>query len=195
MAREETTRLSLYRADGQRKYFTPAERQRFLAVANNWPDIRTATLCLMVAYTGCRISEALAITPRSIDIADEFVVIRSLKKRGLIVMREVPLPSDYVRLLTLTFDFDNDDPLWPIGRSWGWHQIKRVMTAATIGGGPHATPKGLRHGFAIHALRSGVPITLVKRWLGHSRISTTEIYLDVIGPEERAFAERMWDRT
>jgi integrase len=66
------------------------------------------------------------------------------------------------------------------------------MAQAQIGPGPHATPKGLRHGFGIHALRSRVPITLVKRWLGHARLSTTEIYLQVMGDDEREIAARMW---
>ncbi len=41
----------------------------------------------------------------------------------------------------------------------------------------------------------GVPITLVKRWMGHARLQTTEIYLDVIGPEERNLARKMWSET
>lgn len=32
--------------------------------------------------------------------------------------------------------------------------------------GPQARPKGFRHGFGVHAIRSGIPITLVQRWLG-----------------------------
>jgi integrase len=33
---------------------------------------------------------------------------------------------------------------------------------------------------------------LVQRWLGHTSLQTTSIYGDLIGPEERAFAARMW---
>jgi integrase/recombinase XerD len=65
------------------------------------------------------------------------------------------------------------------------------MAAASIVG-PHASPKGLRHGFAVAALQSGVPINFVRKWLGHSRLSTTEIYADAIGEEERAIARRFW---
>ena len=57
--------------------------------------------------------------------------------------------------------------------------------------GKQASAKGLRHGFAVHAV-SVAPLTLVKKWLGHSRLETTEIYLGVIGLEERAMAKRMW---
>ena len=53
-------------------------------------------------------------------------------------------------------------------------------------------PKGLRHGFAVEALQSGVPINVVSKWLGHARIETTAIYTEVTGKEERFFAEKMW---
>lgn len=66
------------------------------------------------------------------------------------------------------------------------------MREAAIGRGPHATAKGLRHGFGMHAIRSGVPINLVQRWLGHARMETTAIYLQAMGREEREIAARMW---
>ena len=65
------------------------------------------------------------------------------------------------------------------------------MAAAGITG-KAAMPKGLRHGFGVKAFQSNVPPHLVQRWLGHASLKTTAIYGDVIGPEERAFAARMW---
>ncbi len=65
------------------------------------------------------------------------------------------------------------------------------MAAADIVGA-HGTPKGLRHGFGVNSFQSNVPPHLVQRWLGHASLRTTAIYGDVIGPDERAFAERMW---
>jgi integrase len=53
-------------------------------------------------------------------------------------------------------------------------------------------PKGLRHGFGVHAFQASVPPHLVQRWLGHASLRTTSIYADVMGPDERAFAARMW---
>jgi site-specific recombinase XerD len=52
--------------------------------------------------------------------------------------------------------------------------------------------KGLRHSFGLHAIRSGVPLNLVQRWLGHASMNTTAIYLQAIGDEEREIAARMW---
>ena len=58
--------------------------------------------------------------------------------------------------------------------------------------GVQACPKGLRHGYGIHAIQCGVPLNLLQRWMGHADMSTTAIYANAIGAEEMAIAERMW---
>ena len=59
--------------------------------------------------------------------------------------------------------------------------------------GVHACPKGLRHGFGVSALQKAVPLNMVRKWLGHSRLSTTAIYADAVGDEEREIAGRFWE--
>jgi integrase len=44
--------------------------------------------------------------------------------------------------------------------------------------GPHPTPKGLRHGFGIEAVTSGVPLNMVQKWLGHAQLAMTAMYAD-----------------
>lgn len=58
--------------------------------------------------------------------------------------------------------------------------------------GAQVSAKGLHYGFAVSAIENNVLLSLIKKWMGHSSISTTAIYLNVIGKEERAFAEAMW---
>lgn len=186
---------SLYSATGLRKYLTRDERQRFLAAsfAAPRPDVRT--LCLTLAYTGCRISEALALTPASVQAGEGTIAIRSLKKRGHIVVREVPVPPLLVAALERGHGLSSMFPmqrLWPLSRGRAWQLIKEVMLAAGVATGPHASPKGLRHGFGLHAIRCGVPLNLVQRWLGHASMTTTAIYLQAVGSEEREIAARMW---
>jgi integrase/recombinase XerD len=65
------------------------------------------------------------------------------------------------------------------------------MTQAKIAGGM-ASPKGLRHGFGVACLAQKIPLPTVKKWLGHARMETTAIYLDVMGDEERELAKRLW---
>ncbi len=187
---------SLYTRSGTRKYLTPAERQRFIdaAQAHTRSDVRT--LCLTLAHTGCRISEALALTPTSIEAQDGFIALRSLKRRNrAVVIREVPVPLwllDELAAEARSRNETSDNRLWPLSRSRAWALVKSVMSDAEISLGAHATPKGLRHGYGLHAIRSGIPINLVQRWLGHARLSTTAIYLQAMGDEEREIAARMW---
>ena len=58
---------------------------------------------------------------------------------------------------------------------------------------PHATAKGLRHAYGIHAITSQVPVTELQSLLGHADLNTTKIYLNVQGEEKRALVSRMWD--
>ena len=58
--------------------------------------------------------------------------------------------------------------------------------------GIQATPKGLRHGYAVDVFVSGVGEFTGMRLLGHARIETTLIYTEVVGAEARAIANRMW---
>ena len=81
--------------------------------------------------------------------------------------------------------------LWPWSRTWAWGCVKAVMRDADIYGA-HASPKGLRHGFGVHAIHSGVPLNMIQRWLGHAHLATTSIYANAVGPDERLIAERMW---
>ena len=79
-----------------------------------------------------------------------------------------------------------------IDRISAYRWIKTVMNAANIHG-PQACPKGLRHGFGIHAIRSGVQLNMLQKWMGHADIRTTAIYANAVGQEELEIAGRMWD--
>jgi site-specific recombinase XerD len=71
--------------------------------------------------------------------------------------------------------------------------VKRVMSEAGVLGA-RACPRGLRHGFGVGALQSGIPVTLLQRWLGHARLTTTAIYVQASGPEEREIAKIFWEK-
>jgi integrase len=188
--------MSLYNSNG-RKYLNTAERRRFLgALDRRPPAIRL--FCLTLMWTGCRISEALALAPRCFDLEAGTVEIETLKRRKLGVVRQVPLPPDLLGGLCAWSGLAamQRDPyqayrrLWCWSRSTAWRHVKNIMGEAQISGNS-AMPKGLRHTFGVAAFHS-VPPHLVQRWLGHASLRTTAIYGDVSGPEERSFAERLW---
>ena len=187
---------SLHTQLGLRKYLNTDERERFIRAAAVL-DGPTRALCLTLLHSGCRLSEALNLTIANVQVSERVLLVRSLKKRGAMVVRQVPIPVELLNLLlalpscSARVDDQCSMPLWNWHRTWAWMRIKHTMAIAGIVG-PHATPRGLRHGFGVHAVQSGVPLNLVQKWLGHSHISTTAIYTDAVGPEERTIAERMW---
>ena len=67
-------KLDLFTGDGQRKYLTPDERRDFIAAAKVHPDTSARTFCLTLAYTGCRISEALQLDYQRIDLRNPAAV-------------------------------------------------------------------------------------------------------------------------
>lgn len=193
-AHRSTIEISLYSPAGRRKYLAPSERERFIAACHRQVRREVGTFCLVLAFTGCRISEALSLSSASVEAADAFIALRSLKKRRRITLiRQVPIPAPLVSLLQDVHPCAVPGAkLWSWSRSRAWQLVKAVMREADIGSGPHASPKGLRHGFGVHAVRSGVPLNLVQRWMGHASLTTTAVYLDVLGNEERELAQRMW---
>ncbi len=188
----------LYDREGNRKYLTRTERNSFLAAASPMPP-EVRTFCLTLAYTGARISEVLALTPQRVDPAAGIIVIQSLKKRHRRIYRAVPVPAALTAELERVHAIaagrqcleQSKQKIWPWCRTTAWHWVKLCMQRAKIEGS-QASPKGLRHAFGVDALQAGVPINLVKRWLGHARLETTEVYTDAIGDEEQAIADRFW---
>ena len=184
--------ISLYTSKGQRKYLNSNERQRFF---NCTKDSRTdkKLFCQLLYFTGARISEVYNLMPLSVDYSNKTIVIETLKKRKRGIYREIPIPSSLLNDLQnfiRTNGKNKDSRLWNFSLRTASRYVKEAMVKSDITG-KQSSAKGLRHGFAVHAV-SKVPITLVKKWLGHAKLETTEIYLGIIGMEERAMAEKMW---
>lgn len=193
--------MSLFDPQGNRLYLTADERASFLDAASR-ADRPIRTLCSVLHFTGCRISEALALTPRRVDLSGRAVVFETLKKRRTGVFRSVPVPPSLLDGLDMVHGIrerqkrrqaaGEEEPLWPWHRSHAWRLVKAVMRDAGIPEGPHATPKGLRHGYGVAAIISGVPLNMLSKWMGHASLEVTAIYANALGAEERSIAERMW---
>lgn len=191
--------MQLHTADGARKYLTAGEREAFLHAAER-ADRQARTLCMTLAYAGCRLSEALALTVDRVDLAAGVLVIESLKKRRTGIYRAVPVPPALLDALDLVHGIrerqsrrgkGRGERLWPWSRMTGWRAVHAIMAVAGLDG-PQASPKGLRHGFGVAAVSAGIPLNLVQKWLGHAQLTTTAIYADAVGAEEQDIAKRMW---
>ena len=192
--------MQLFDAQSKRLYLTAEERRAFSAAAAR-ADRPVRTFCAVLHDSGCRISEALALTPERVDLTGKAIVLESLKKRRRGVYRAVPVPPGLLDRLDLVHGVREaqrrgkghaDRPLWPWARNTAWRHVKAVMAAAEIADGPHRSPKGLRHGYGVHAIGSGVPLNMLSKWMGHASLEVTAIYANALGAEEQGIAARMW---
>ena len=216
------SRMRLYDRRNQRLYINAQERRWFHAAAHNAAQpYRNFALTLL--YSGCRLSEALALTFADVNEHGRLISIRSLKKRNRHEMREVPIPPELAEALAawrgaqvqLHGEIDLSRSLWLDGdwqpnrrintapfaterlvnkrpdRTTGYRWIKELMADAGIVG-KQASPKGLRHGYGVHAICCGVQLNMLRKWMGHASLKTTAIYANAVGREELAIADRMW---
>ena len=80
----------LFHTDGSRKYLTLEERAAFLEASRRFPrDVET--FCHVLAYGGCRLAEALALTADRVDLKAHSLTFETLKKRKRGVYR---VPGD-----------------------------------------------------------------------------------------------------
>ena len=199
--------MNLFDEHGHRLYLTEQERNLFLQAAKS-ENRENRIFCSVLHYTGCRISEALELSPRQISLPDQTVIFRTLKKRKLDNQgnikkpqyRSVPVPERVIEDIDLVFDLrkkrtpkEMREPFWAMSRTTAWRMIKRVMTRAGIAG-PQATAKGVRHGFGV-AMVTGdkpLPLHILADLMGHSSTATTEIYTRVIAGEKQKMVLQVW---
>ena len=198
--------MHLHDPAGSRLDLDAEERAAFLRAARR-QSARDRTLCETLLFTGCRPCELVEITPARVDLVGGTVTIRSLKKRQdasgrpRVVDRSGPVPPDYLDTMGAAHDLRQAQasrkrahaPIFPLTRTRVWQIVRRVMVEAGLPDAPQRSPKGLRHGFGVHAAVSGVPLNMLQKWLGHAQLSTTAIYADAVGKEEQDIARRMWE--
>lgn len=156
------------------RLLTEDEVRRIIQAA---PDLHRKNFIRFLYATGLRVSEIIAV--RWQDLRQDSqgtwyltVVGKGQKLRTIIVP---PVVVGYLRL-----EYPHPDPkqrLWPvIDRTPRWW-IQQAARAAGIS--KPVSPHWFRHAYATHAIRHGAPLHIVQQSLGHSRLDTTGVYLDV----------------
>ncbi len=179
--------FSAFDSQGRRKYLTQKEGERFLRLSEQIMPLNEFLLCKTLYFSGCRLSEALDLESRNIDKEEGVLQIPTLKKRSILHVRRVPIPSKLISDLEKL----GQGSLWEISRTTAWRNVKAGMAIAEISG-IHACPKGLRHGFGVRCALAGIPVTKIQTWMGHSKVETTAIYLDVKAEEDRELMSKTW---
>ena len=184
---------------GERKYLNREERKAFKeALRHKKPDVKF--YCLMLYYTGCRLSEALEVSPNRLDYAERHVILRTLKqaKGRQETYRLVELPEEYLTSLQDVYEAKSkkgiragEKPLWNFSSRTAQNHVKSVMKEAGITG-KKASSRGLRHSMGVMLALDKVPANVIQNILGHAAIKNTLIYLQVIGEERRQMISGTW---
>ncbi len=150
-----------------------------------WIAARDIAVLTLLYGCGLRISEALALTPKSAPVSSD-AMLRVTGKGGR--ERLVPvLPvvacavGDYLRLCP--HPLRHDEPMFrgvrggPLQPAIVQRSVRNLRAA--LGLEETATPHALRHSFATHLLGRGGDLRTIQELLGHASLSTTQIYTDV----------------
>jgi integrase/recombinase XerD len=148
---------------------------------------RDRTMLEVLYATGLRVSELINLKQSEVNLNQG--VVRIIGKAGR--ERLVPLGEEAQSWLlefiagprTEILRERQTDYLFPtrrgdrMTRQAFWHIIKRYAQSAAIG--QKLSPHTLRHAFATHLLNNGADLRVVQMLLGHSDLSTTQIYTHV----------------
>ncbi len=166
---------------------TEVDRLLSVPVGNDRISVRDKAMLELMYATGLRVSEVANL--RLDDLHFDEGYLRCLGKgmkeriipfggrasdslqRYLVEFREKFVKDDYERAVFLTYRGAK------FSRKGIWKSIKKY--AASAGIIKNVSPHTLRHSFASHLLANGAPLRVIQEMLGHSDISTTQIYTHV----------------
>ena len=152
----------------------------------NFVGLRDRAMLELLYATGVRISELINLQYTNIDLNRSLIkVMGKGNKERMIPFGENALSSlfDYINyrrennLSLSSRDFFISQQGKKITRQAFWHRIKSYLqqTGLPIDISPHT----LRHAFATHLLNNGADLRSVQMLLGHSDLSTTQIYTHI----------------
>lgn len=181
---------------GERKLpsiLTEKEVVQLLTIeVTDFDSLRNKILYSLLYDTGLRISEALNLTVRDLDLnKNSFIISGKGKKERLVFYtdRTKLLLKNYIKVKN-ELQIDKNivekevrDKLFVtnLGKPLSISSVGSIFDKQRIkfGWQKSFTPHVLRHSYATHLLNNGASIRMVQQLLGHSSLSTTQIYTHV----------------
>lgn len=174
------------------KYLNQFELHTLISQLNLKPEVNWDWFILLVAKTGMRFSEALALTPRDFDFAHQTLSISKtwdykgeggfLPTKNKSSVRKIQIDwQTVIQFSELVKKLPEEEPIFvkrSVYNSTVNDILRRHCEAANI---PVISVHGLRHTHASLLLFAGVSIASVARRLGHASMTTTQkTYLHII---------------
>lgn len=155
------------------------------------PDVRTAigkrdkAMIELLYATGIRVSEMVSLELSDVNINMGYIRCRSSQKSRIIPMGKMASKAleQYIQNGRNKLINDPEDALFlnyygkRISRQGFWKIIKQYTGSLDVD--HEITPHTLRHSFALHLIQNGADLKSVQEMLGHSDVSTTQIYLEM----------------
>ncbi len=145
---------------------------------NKINGLRDRAMLELLYSTGIEIKEIVSLDIEDIDLDLELIRIKNDKDRV------IPIGSyakEYLdRYLEKRETVDKNSPLFlnnrgkRLSRQGFWKSLKKYEKLSNIK--KPLTPKILRQSFAVHMLENGADLELVQKMLGHTNMSTTQVY-------------------
>lgn len=149
-------------------------------------EIRDKAMLELLYATGIRVTELITLTLADVNMQMNFILCRDRNKERIIPFGAAA-KNAMARYLNGTREemLENkaSDVLFancsgqPMSRQGFWKLIKHYAKKADIQA--DITPHTLRHSFAAHLVENGADLRSVQEMLGHSDISTTQIYANL----------------
>jgi integrase/recombinase XerC len=150
----------------------------------DWIGARDSAVLLLLYGSGLRISEAIGLRRKDAPLGRDVLRITGKgDKERLVPVLPVTQEAvaSYVELCP--FPLEPDGPLF-LGAKGGPLRARIVQLVmeglrGVLGLPATATPHALRHSFATHLLSAGADLRQIQELLGHSSLSTTQVYTEV----------------
>lgn len=186
------------------KFLNQYELQQLIRQLDLGTELNWDWYILLVAKTGLRFAEALAITPNDFDFTKQLLNVsktwnyRATKggfqpTKNFSSIRKVQLDwQTAMQFSQLVKDLPEDEPIFVKRRVFNSTVNNRLTVLCKHAQVPIITVHGLRHTHASILLFAGVSIASVARRLGHSNMTTTQdTYLHIIQELETQDGEKI----
>jgi len=142
---------------------------------------KTRLIIELIYSAGLRVSEAVKLEINHIDFDENMISIKSGKGQKDRTTLLSPVTAKHLKKYILTLDKDEKYLFPSKNETLSSRNIQKIIQRAAKKAGitKKTTPHSLRHSFATHLLENGTDIRLIQELLGHSQLSTTQIYTHV----------------